>query len=840
MENNLTTILEGLNDEQKKAVCCVDGPVLIVAGAGSGKTRVLTSRIAYIIAGGGDPSKILALTFTKKAAGEMKDRIAAMVGRRNARWISMGTFHSVFIRFLRDYAARLGYPENFTIYDQDDSVALAKTCIRELGIDDKLASYKPKTIQGRISMLKNNLMLPGMYRNDRERMQEDLRAKRPRFIEIYELYWKKARQAGVMDFDDILVNMNILLKDCPEALDEIASRFNWIMVDEYQDTNYAQYLIVRKLAQKHRNLCVVGDDSQSIYAFRGARIENIFGFKKDYPELKTFRLERNYRSTRVIVDSANALIAHNENRIPKQCYSMSDEGEKIRVIRAFTEEEEAREIASCIASRVCSDNATYNDFAVLYRKNSQSRAIEGALRTRNIPYVVYSGHAFFDRAEIKDMLAYFKLAVNTRDDESFRRIVNRPARGIGDTSLSALAACAAAHSVSLFEAASLEDTDSYGLKPAGLEKIRGFCRMMAGFASVAGSADAYDFAKRVAEESGYLPDLRADLSVEGESRKGNVEELLNGIETYIQGRHNEEFELMQEDGMVTDDVELTDASFSVVPVNDWLVNVALAATADLTEEEEARGKVSLMTMHTAKGLEFPYVIMAGMENQIFPGGEVSFGTVIVDPKEVEEERRLCYVAMTRAKKALTLSLASHRMINGKSTDTSESMFLSEIPDRYIANPRPRRSGGGISWEERLSAIGRPAGGGFGQRPSGGFGQRPSGVRPSGVAPGHSPDVRPSGVLPRRPSGAAPSGVRPSGAAQRQPVGGAAPVHRPAADFIPSPVSEIKPGCRVEHQRFGYGKVVELFGDAGGLKARIEFEDSGLKVLLLAYAKLRVC
>ena len=419
MENIGNAVLEGLNDEQKKAVSCVDGPVLIVAGAGAGKTRVLTSRIALILARGVDPSRVMALTFTKKAANEMKERIAMMVGKRSAWKLRMGTFHSIFIRFLREYSQSLGYPATFSIYDTGDSVSAIKACIKELGLDDKV--YKPKDILARISLAKNNLVTAAAYRNNRQAVEKDMQMRKPRICDIYSLYADKCHNSGVMDFDDILLNMNILLRDNPEARLSIASRFDYILVDEYQDTNFAQYLILKKLTEVHRNICVVGDDSQSIYAFRGAKIENILNFRKDYPECKVFRLEKNYRSTANIVNAANSLIAKNENRIPKNCVAVGRTGEKIRILSNFSEQEEALRIASEIIARMQEDHARYQDFAVLYRTNSQSRALEEALRKRNLPYVVYSGNSFFERSEVKDMMAYFKLVVNVHDDESFKR-----------------------------------------------------------------------------------------------------------------------------------------------------------------------------------------------------------------------------------------------------------------------------------------------------------------------------------------------------------------------------------------------------------------------------------
>ena len=464
MSDKVSTILDGLNEEQRKAVSCTEGPVLIVAGAGSGKTRVLTSRIAYILSGGTDPSRVLALTFTKKAAGEMKERIAGIVGSRPARKLVMGTFHAVFVRFLREYAGFLGYPDNFTIYDTSDSQSAVKACIKELGLDDKI--YKPKEVLSRISSAKNNLITVSAYRDNRDLMMADVRSKKPRLCDLYELYQKKLKQNGVMDFDDILLNMNFLLRDNKEALMSIADRFSYIMVDEYQDTNRSQYIILRRLSQFHHNICVVGDDSQSIYAFRGAKIENILNFKRDYPECKVFRLELNYRSTKTIVDAANSLIAHNDGRIPKVCYSQGEQGDKIRLLRSWSESGEAESIVSDIISRMRSCHAQYQDFAILYRTNSQSRAIEEQLRRRNIPYMIYSGNSFFDRAEIKDMMAYFKLCVNPYDDESFKRVVNKPARGIGATTLQSLEQLARERETSLFK--------------VGLEvpKVKTFCEMV--------------------------------------------------------------------------------------------------------------------------------------------------------------------------------------------------------------------------------------------------------------------------------------------------------------------------------------------------------------------------
>ena len=804
-------ILEGLNSEQVAAVSCVDGPVLIVAGAGSGKTRVLTSRIAYILAEKEcDPARILALTFTKKAASEMKERIAVMVGEKRARRLYMGTFHSVFIRFLREFAESLGYPSNFTIYDTSDSVSAIKACVKELQLDEKV--YKPKDVLSRISMAKNNLVTPGAYMRNTAAQQNDAAAKKPRIVDIYALYAKKCKQAGVMDFDDILLNMNILLRDNQEAFESIAGRFDYIMVDEYQDTNFAQYLILKKLSQKHGNICVVGDDSQSIYAFRGAKIENILNFKKDYPSHHIFRLEQNYRSTQVIVDAANSLIAKNSARIPKECYSMGEEGEKIRMIQAYTEQEEALLVASSIVSRIHAEHAQYQDFAILYRTNSQSRALEEALRKRNIPYVIYSGHSFFERAEVKDMMAYFKLAVNPNDDESFKRVVNKPTRGIGDTSLGALNAAATAHQTSLFKAAFADDLEAYGLKAAAIKKIREFCDMLNGICGDALKVNAHKLAETIAINSGLWLLYKSDTTIEGQSRMANLEELMNYVKAYEEERQNEMFEEMQADGTVSEGVELTAADMPVVTLGDFLENITLLSAVDMEDEEDSNNKVALMTVHSSKGLEFPYVFVVGMEENIFPSGGW-----LASESEIEEERRLFYVAMTRAKKAVAFSFTQTRMRNGKHETNSPSRFLYEIDSSYVANPLVKEREGGEVRRQSFSTWKKDGGS---SRPSSNtYGQssRPEVVR------------RPSQPLQRKPD-PAPTPVR-----RPQSV----PVRVPDADFQPTPILELRAGQRIEHNRFGFGKIVEITGNPADLKAKIAFDDHGEKILILKYAKIRV-
>ena len=806
MEKGQSAILEGLNSEQKAAVSCVDGPVLIVAGAGSGKTRVLTSRIAYILSMGYDPSGILALTFTKKAASEMKERIALMVGEKRARRLYMGTFHSIFIRFLREFAESLGYPPSFTIYDTSDSVSAIKTCLKELQLDEKV--YKPKDVLARISMAKNNLITPSAYRRNATAVQNDAAARKPRIVDIYDLYAYKCRQAGVMDFDDILLNMNILLRDNPEAMEAISGRFTHIMVDEYQDTNFAQYLILRKLSQKHQNICVVGDDSQSIYAFRGAKIENILNFKKDYPQHNIFRLEQNYRSTQVIVEAANSVIERNSARIPKECYSRGDKGERIRLIKAYTEQEEALLVASSIVSTIREESAQYQDFAILYRTNSQSRALEEALRKRNLPYMIYSGNSFFERAEVKDMMAYMKLVVNLNDDESFKRIVNKPARGIGDTSMTALASAAQAHKVSLFKAAYAEELETYGLKGPAIKKIREFCDLMNAIAVDAAGKSAEIVVDRLAKESGLYMFYKSDTSIEGQARTSNIEELFNGVKAYVEERHSIMLEDMMADGIVEDGTEVSAEDMPPVSLADYLENVSLLSAVDV-DEEDASNKISLMTVHASKGLEFPYVYVVGMEENIFPSGGW-----LASESEIEEERRLFYVAMTRAKKALSLGFAQTRMRNGKHESNSPSRFVREIDVKYIENPilKDEESSGDTA---SLSGWRKPSsfrsGYQYGQSSKPQIEKKvPSAPKPVQRQESPKPVSRPQ-VVPKRTSD---------------------------ADFVPTPIMQLKAGMRIEHNRFGYGVIEEISGNMADLKARITFDEYGEKTLILKYAKIR--
>lgn len=789
----MSTVLNGLNDEQRKAVCCADGPVLIVAGAGSGKTRVLISRIAYILERGCEPDRVMALTFTKKAASEMKERIGKMIGNGKARRIWMGTFHSVFIRFLREYAESLSYPSSFTIYDTGDSISLLKSCIKDLKLDEKV--YKPKDVLGRISMAKNNLVTAQAYKNNPTVIQNDTASRKPAIADIYKLYSSRCKAAGVMDFDDILLNMNILLRDNNEVLMSISGRFDYILVDEYQDTNYAQYLILRKLSQFHRNICVVGDDSQSIYAFRGARIENILNFKKDYPDNKTFRLECNYRSTKTIVNASNSVIEKNTERIPKTCMSVSDEGEKIRLINAYTEQEEGLLIASSIIERMGKVHAEYKDFAILYRTNSQSRALEEALRKRNLPYLIYSGNSFFDRAEVKDMMAYFKLAVNVNDDESFKRIVNKPARGIGDTTVAALHNVALELNVSLFKAACGDDLERFGLKSAAIGRLHTFCEMIGKAAVKVSSSDAHSLALSLAEDSGLYLFYKSDDSVEGRSRTANIEELLNSVASFRDDRTQEYKEQMLADDPTTEDEP------PVVTLDEFLENISLMSNVDLTDDEDSDNKIALMTVHSAKGLEFPYVYVSGMEENLFPSGGV-----YATENEIEEERRLFYVALTRAKYVLTLSFAQTRMRNGRHESNSPSRFIREIDNRYIANPLS------ASRDYEAEDDGWPL------KNAGYFRKNRFSEKTEAVPSRHE--------------------TNPSPVSSKRIMGRQLPPKIPDSEFEPVPMESLKQDQRIEHNRFGFGKIMEISGTYPDLKARVVFDKYGEKLLLLKYAKIR--
>ena len=817
MENERSTILEGLNSEQRRAVSCVDGPVLIVAGAGSGKTRVLTSRIAYILEKGCDPAQVLALTFTKKAASEMKERIALMVGEKKARRLYMGTFHSVFIRFLREFSESLGYPSTFTIYDTSDSVSAIKTCLKELQLDDKV--YKPKDVLSRISMAKNNLVTASAYRRNTAALQNDAAAKKPRICDVYELYSAKCKQAGVMDFDDILLNMNILLRDNQAALESIAGRFRYIMVDEYQDTNFAQYLILKKLSACHQNLCVVGDDSQSIYAFRGAKIENILNFKKDYPQHNIFRLEQNYRSTQTIVNAANSVIVRNSARIPKECYSRGDVGELIRLIKAYNEVEEAKLVADSIKRHIYADSAQYQDFVILYRTLNQSRIFEQHLREKNIPYKVVSGLPFLERVEVKDALAYLKLLANTSDNEAFKRAILL-VPGIGNTTVDSLMSIAGAMNITYWEALNRNDLEKFGIKSGAIKKLVSFRESINEFVNKAKTEDCYTIARELIAKFELLSRYKSQNDVENQGRASNVEELMNWMGVVTEEIKCNRIEEMYASGEIDEGVELTVNDAPNVTIGDFLENAALLSATDSDDDEN---KVSLMTIHASKGLEFPYVYVVGMEENIFPSGGW-----MASEAEVEEERRLFYVAMTRAKKGLELSLATIRFRNGKHESNQPSRFVREIDPKFVANPITKDDVESHSNDSDSSSRSWSSGQRFSRTGTNTYG-RSGAVMTQKRTP--EPVRRPEPM--RRPEPV--RRTEPTVVRRVQSV----PTRVPDADFEPTPILQLRAGQRIEHNRFGYGQILEISGSPADLKAKIAFDEHGEKTLILKYAKIRV-
>ena len=807
MENEGNTILEGLNDAQKAAVMCLTGPSLIVAGAGSGKTKVLTCKIANILSHGYKPYSVLALTFTNKAAREMKERIASMVGDRPARMIYMGTFHSVFLRFLRQYSELLGFPPGFTIYDKDDSKSLIKRIIKELQLDDK--TYKPNEVSSRISECKNNFITPEEYDRHPELTESDKRTRRPQISQIYRLYQQRCKEQGVMDFDDILLNTYRLLAGFPDAFAQIRAKFQFILVDEYQDTNFLQYVILRALSQDHRNITVVGDDAQSIYAFRGARIENILNFQKDYPDARVFRLERNYRSTQTIVNAANSVISKNKGRITKECYSKRDVGQKIEILSAYTEQEEALLVASSIMNQKFQAKAKYRDFAVLYRTNAQSRTIEEALRKKNIPYKIYAGHSFYDRAEIKRMVAYLRLITNPQDDESFKRTVNYPSRGIGATTMERVIATAAANHKSLSEAVMTFTADQFQIRQAALDKLRDFASRMENLRSKAQTLDAYQLATEMDALFGITAALKTDTSLDGQTVLENVLEFIDSIKEFVD-EGVEEFKQYGDEG---------EYGPEIVTMDLFLQNIALVADSDFAQESTETShpvgsgepkeddRVSLMTVHSAKGLEFPYVYIVGMEENLFPSG----GLLGNPEKEIEEERRLFYVAVTRAENAVRLSFSRSRFRWGNYENNLPSRFIREIDRQYIENPL----------DDQVPVHTST---GFGSL--GGF-RRPAG--PAAAGSSRYPSRPASNV---RSAQSQPQPQRP----QFTPVSQLRPKNE---NFVADAPTRLKAGMTVEHERFGMGKIVTMSGNASDLKAVVDFKDFGRKTLLLKFAKMRI-
>ena len=819
-------ILQGLNPAQRAAVEAYDSASLIIAGAGSGKTRVLTSRIAYMIEQKVDPKNILALTFTNKAAEQMRERIRQMVPGRKSRELFMGTFHSIFARILRTDAERIGFPANFTIYDASDAKNLIKTIVKELNLaDDK---YKPNTIASRISQAKNALVTPGAYLANSAHATEDRRAQIPEFGNIYNLYCQRCKHNGAMDFDDLLLQTNILLRDCPDVLERYQEQFKYILVDEYQDTNYAQYIIVRRLSQHHGKVCVVGDDAQSIYSFRGAKIENILSFQRDYPEAKVFKLEQNYRSTRTIVEAANSVIVHNSRRMEKRCFSEGDEGEKIRVLKAYTDREEAELVVQDLRDKVRATGDAWNEAAILYRTNNQSQALEESLRRRGIPYRIYKGASFYDRKEIKDMLAYIRLVVNPRDDEAFRRIVNYPARGIGDTTVLRIAQLAAERGVSMWEAvdALVAEPVSDPVQRTIVRKVAEFVALIRSLSLERAQKGLYDFGMEVASRSGILALFRRENSPEATSALDNIEELLNSMQLFKE----------QRDAEIRGGEELGEAT-----VEEWLQSVTLTTDMDKKEDAGDDDKVTLMTVHSAKGLEFKYVYIVGMEENLFPSQRAA-----ESPEGFEEERRLFYVALTRAKCSAVLSYAEMRFKWGNMEFSRPSCFLREIDPRYLdgavgAGQTPVReeaAAGGrtaleelrrrfdVRYQQRAGGSGNPSFGGAKSSFGGRGGAYSGGSRPESGAPSFGGRGGTDSAF-RRPAlqrPVVPENLRRLG-------GGAAPAAGNAA------ASGYAVGERVEHPKFGYGEIVRIETLAADHKLVVVFEEYGEKTLLAKFAKL---
>ena len=757
--------LSQLNTAQQEPTTHVDGPLMVIAGAGSGKTRVLTYRIAYLMQKGIDSFSILALTFTNKAAREMKKRIAEIVGESESKNLWMGTFHSVFARILRAEADRLGYPSSFTIYDTQDSERLVKSIIKEMKLDSDI--YKTKQIRNRISSFKNSLITVRAYHNNPELVEADREARRSAMGTIYKNYVERCFKAGAMDFDDLLLKTNELLNRFPEVLAKYQDRFRYILVDEYQDTNHSQYLIVRALADKFQNICVVGDDAQSIYAFRGANIENILNFHKDYPDAKTYRLEQNYRSTQSIVEAANSVINHNQNKLDKNVWTANEQGDKIVIHRSPTDGDEGRYVAQSIFEQAMNQQLPYQSFAILYRTNAQSRAMEDALRKRNIPYRVFGGLSFYQRKEIKDMLAYLRLIVNPKDEESLKRVINYPGRGIGQTTINKLVVAAQENDLTLFDV-----VDQVGALPltinAGTKtKLINFATLIKSFQVVNASQDAFATADMVAKKTGLVQELKKEGTPEAVNRIENVEELLNGVRDFVEGQR-----------------ELVDAKGSLV---EFLEDVALAT--DFDNETPNENSVSLMTIHLAKGLEFPHVFVVGMEDDLFPSA-MSMNT----RAEIEEERRLFYVALTRAEKQATLTYTQCRYRWGKLNDAEPSRFLTEIDPSFIDN-RVVESGYQFTPLIDTSIFGH---------------ESKSKVRLK--KPPQKTVKKPPGKL------------------------------KPLSSTSSSPdldIGNIQVGSRVKHNRFGVGTIADIEGQGGDAKALIDFDGNGRKNLLLRFAKLEI-
>ncbi len=754
--------LQELNKAQRAAASHTNGPMMVIAGAGSGKTRVLTYRIAHLISLGIDPFNIISLTFTNKAAREMKTRIGQIVGENEGKNIWMGTFHSIFSRILRIEADKLNYPSNFTIYDTQDTKSLLKTIIKELGLDDKV--YKVGIVYGRISGSKNNLISAVEYSEHPEIQEEDRRAGRPSLGKIYRSYVQRCYRAGAMDFDDLLFNTNVLLRDFPDVLIKYQHKFKYILVDEYQDTNFSQYLIIKQLAAAHENICVVGDDAQSIYSFRGANIQNILNFKKDYPDYGLYKLEQNYRSSKVIVEAANSIIANNKDQIEKEVWTSNDEGSKIKVNKSLSDNDEGVFVANEIFNIKNNEQLSNDNFAILYRTNAQSRSFEEALRKLNLNYKIYGGQSFYQRKEIKDLLSYFRLTANHRDEEALKRVINYPARGIGKTTLDKLTIAASENDTSIWEV--LKSPQNFGVKvnSGTFNKLESFQTMIRSFASRLDTADAYDLAKEIAKSTGILKDLGGDKTPEGVSRFENIQELLNGIKEFADTATGE----------------------SSHKLSDFLIDVALLTDADETDDGEP--KISLMTIHAAKGLEFPVVFVVGLEENLFPS-QLSLNS----RADLEEERRLFYVAVTRAESKVILSYAQTRFRWGNLIHCEPSRFINEIDSKYVEFPRvaPVQQRKAFSFEQERMRFG------------GGDSRE---------------ELQRKNLKPVRKLNA---------------------TSTVTSDFQADDPSSVATGMEVMHEKFGKGKVISTEGEIPNKKATVFFPKVGHKQLLLRFAKIKI-
>jgi DNA helicase-2/ATP-dependent DNA helicase PcrA len=757
--------LEGLNPEQKGAVLQTKGPVMIIAGAGSGKTRVITYRVAHLIRQGVDSFNILVLTFTNKAAREMRERITHVVGPE-AKNLWMGTFHSVFAKILRVEAEKIGYPNNFTIYDTDDTKSVIRAILKEMNLDDKL--YSANLVYSRISSAKNNLISWQEYQNNPQIQADDFSTGRGQLGKIYETYAGRCFRAGAMDFDDLLFKTNELLREFPDVLHKYQHKFKYLMVDEYQDTNFSQYLIVKKLAALNENLCVVGDDAQSIYAFRGANIQNILNFEKDYPDLKIFKLEQNYRSTQNIVNVANSIISNNKEQLKKNVFSTKEDGDKIKIMRSFSDNEEGKMVAEGILQDRANKGIKWNDFAILYRTNAQSRSMEEALRKLNIPYKIYGGLSFYQRKEIKDLVAYFRLTFNPNDEEALKRVINYPKRGIGDTTVDRIILAADQHGITPFEVVVNPGQFMDGRTSAS---VGNFGTMIQSFQVIAKNLSAYDAALHIAQHSGLLKDLYEDKSVEGLNRYENIQELLNGIKEFSE----------------REDIE--DKGLDV-----FMQDIALLTNDDNDKKKDA-DTVSLMTIHSSKGLEFKQVNVVGLEENLFPS-QMSLNS----RSDLEEERRLFYVAVTRAETKLTISYATSRFKFGTLISCEPSRFLDEIDAKFLE----------LDFTAKKEATGNP----FYEDDRKAWARKDNTKEDSFSKPKpSSAPVKTTSIL--------------------------AKAHVPSANFAPSDTSNLQNGMEVEHERFGYGKVINLEGKSPDIKATIFFKEIGQKQLLLKFAKLRI-